>query len=316
MKKITLSLLITTAALLLLTACGPQSAEATPAPVNTEPQAIIAEGRLLPANTLDQSFSVPGTIAEVLIKDGDTVEPGQVLAHLESSPEASLALARAEQEALSARQALDTLKLNADLNLAQSQVALLAAQEALDDAQTRYNSDDSDQNQAELDAAAARLALAENLQTKLAAAAGIDPDAQAAAEARLTSASAALDSARAALDARELKAALAGKIVDLNLQAGQRVNAAAPVLTIADLSGWVVKTDNLTEVEVVNIAVGQKAQIVLDALPDVTLEGEVTSIATRYAEKRGDITYTITIQLTQTDPAMRWGMTAAVKFLP
>ena len=49
-------------------------------------------------------------------------------------------------------------------------------------------------------------------------------------------------------------------------------------MTVADFSSWVVKTDNLTEVDVVNVKVGQKVEIVLDALPDVTLTGEVTHI--------------------------------------
>ena len=85
---------------------------------------------------------------------------------------------------------------------------------------------------------------------------------------------------------------------------------------MADYSTWVVKTDNLTETDVVNLAVGQKVEVVLDALPEVTLSGEVTHINARFEEKRGDITYTVTILLSQTDPQMRWGMTAAVSFLP
>ena len=89
-----------------------------------------------------------------------------------------------------------------------------------------------------------------------------------------------------------------------------------PVMTLADYSAWLVKTDNLTELEVARISLGQKVQVALDALPEMTLEGEVTHINARYEEKRGDITYTVTIRLAQTDPQMRWGMTASVTFLP
>jgi hypothetical protein len=52
----------------------------------------------------------------------------------------------------------------------------------------------------------------------------------------------------------------------------------------------------------------------LDALPDVQLTGVVKSIAAKYVENRGDITYTVTITLTSKDPQMRWGMTAEVSF--
>ena len=54
--------------------------------------------------------------------------------------------------------------------------------------------------------------------------------------------------------------------------------------------------------------------VTLDALPDTELNGEILSIGQNYAENQGDIVYEVTILLTDTHPAMRWGMTAAVKF--
>ena len=87
-------------------------------------------------------------------------------------------------------------------------------------------------------------------------------------------------------------------------------------MALADFSSWVVKTDSLTELEVVNVSEGQSVQVILDALPDTVLKGTVTNINERFEEKRGDITYTVTVQLDETDPLMRWGMTAAVYFLP
>lgn len=314
MKTKFLPVIILTAAALLLAACSPKTAEPTVEPTDAAASVLIAEGRLLPVNALDQSFALPGLVAEVLVKDGDTVSAGQVLARLTDSPEARLALARAGQEVLAAQQALDGLKTAADLNLAQAAQARIAAQEALDDAQTDFDVNDSEENQANLDAAAASLKLAEDRLAQLQSGAGVDPDAQAAAEARLNAANAALTSAQAAVDALELKATLAGTVVEPFAQPGQRVSAGQPVLTVADFSSWVVKTDNLTEADVAAIALGQPVEIVLDALPEVTLTGEVTHISARYEEKRGDITYTVTVALTQTDANMRWGMTAAVRF--
>jgi hypothetical protein len=72
----------------------------------------------------------------------------------------------------------------------------------------------------------------------------------------------------------------------------------------------------LTEINVVIVQVGQKVEVVLDALPDKTFTGVVSDIDMLYQEKRGDTTYTATIVLDQRDPQMRWGMTAAVQFLP
>lgn len=316
MKKISFVWVGMAAAILVLSACSPKTAEPTAIPADTQPSFMVAEGQVLPAKSLDLSFSVPGQVAEVLVKDGESVKAGQVLARLEDSPEAQLALSRAQQESLAAQQTLDDLKASADLSLAQGQLAVFAAQEQNDTAQSRYDGNQSDENQAKLDEAAAKLKMAEDTLAKLKSGKGIHGDQLAAAEARLTSANAAVVSAQSAVDALELKASMDGTMVDINILAGQRVTPAQPVMTVADFSSWVVKTDNLTEVEVISIKEGQKVKINLDALPDVTLNGEVTHINTRFEEKRGDITYTVTVALKQTDERMRWGMTAAVQFVP
>ncbi len=144
-----------------------------------------------------------------------------------------------------------------------------------------------------------------------------DPDVDdvALANAQLETAEASLESARAFENAAVLKANMGGTIVDLDLQVGQKVTPGIAVGSIADFSFWVVKTENLTETEVVNIAVGAPVEITLDAIPGVSLTGEVAHINARYEEKRGDIIYTVTINLTQTDPRMLWGMTAAARFI-
>lgn len=316
MKKYTLPLLLLLVAAIFVSGCSAEAAEVTAEPTTTQPNPLIAEGRLMPVNALDQSFSLPGQIAEVLVQDGETVQAGQVLARLNDSPEAALALRRAQQEALAAQQALDALRTTADVNLAQARVAVFAAQTQLETAQEAYDTDATDENQALLDQAAALLAQAEANLAELEANDGIDPDLLAAATARLSAAEASAVSAQAALDALLLKSTLAGAVVDLSLQPGQRVPAGQPVITIADFSTWVVETQNLTEIELVNVAVGQQVELVLDALPEVTLRGDVTHINARYTEARGDITYTATILLSETDARMRWGMTAAVQFLP
>jgi multidrug resistance efflux pump len=85
-------------------------------------------------------------------------------------------------------------------------------------------------------------------------------------------------------------------------------------VTIADFSHWVVNTTDLTEIDVVQLAEGQPVTVTLDALPGVELKGTVQSIGQTYSENQGDVVYKVTTLLTDTDPAMRWGMTAAVVF--
>ncbi|MGZ6316771.1 MAG: HlyD family secretion protein [Anaerolineales bacterium] len=120
--------------------------------------------------------------------------------------------------------------------------------------------------------------------------------------------------ARAALASAELRAPFSGTITNMDLKAGQFTAAGTPIVTIGDFSSWVVKTTDLTEIDVVNIKEGEPVTMTLDAIPGATLKGTVLSIAENYTERQGDIVYKVTILLSDTNPAMRWGMTAKVNF--
>lgn len=123
-----------------------------------------------------------------------------------------------------------------------------------------------------------------------------------------------MKAAQANLDNLELKSTIDGTIVDLNLKVGEDVSPAKPVIRISDLSKLYVETDDLTEIEVVNIKIGQKVGIVADALPSVEMTGVVEEINQVYEEKRGDITYTVRILVDNPDPLLRWGMTVVTTF--
>jgi multidrug resistance efflux pump len=134
------------------------------------------------------------------------------------------------------------------------------------------------------------------------------------AEARLASAKQALIAAQSTLSDLDLIATIDGIVVDLNLTPGEQVSPGRPVVTLADFSQWYVETDNLTEIEVVDISLGQAVTIVPDSLPEITLNGKVESIKDKFVEKRGDVTYTTRIILDEIDPRLRWGMTVVVTF--
>lgn len=136
----------------------------------------------------------------------------------------------------------------------------------------------------------------------------------ATAQSRIEAAQAAIAAAAAALADLDLIATIDGTIVDMNLIEGQRVNPAQEVIQIADFSQWYVETDNLTEIEVIDISPGDAATITPDALPDYSMKGVVESISNVYQEKRGDVTYTARIRVDEVDPRLRWGMTVAVVF--
>lgn len=317
MKRLPLLIIIAAIAIVSLTACSTTNPETatTPEPVTTNVP-TIAEGQLLPVNWLDQSFTLPGTVESILVSNGEQVKAGQPLVALVKSPEALLAVTRSEQEVLAAQQALDSLLARAEFALAQTELKVLNARYALEGKQSDFDTNASDENRIELDIAAATLALAEEELGRVESGNGIDTDLLAAAEARLASAKAALASAQALRDVTLLTANLDGSVIDFDLQPGQQLAAGTTVITIADLSRWVIKTDNLTEFQVSSLATGDQVEVVLDALPGVKFTGEIMRINARFVEKRGDITYTVTIALNENDPAIRWGMTAAVYFKP
>ena len=316
MKKILITVGIVIIGIFSLTACAAESKETSAAPETDVPSAAIAEGRLLPVNWLDQSFTQAGKVADVKVNDGEIVKEGDLVASLEPSADAVLALARAEEELLTAQQALDVLKANADLSLAQAELDVINAQDAYDTAQAAFDGDTTDENKAERDAASAAFSLAQDALARIREGGGVDPVKLDVAEARLASAKAGLECAEAWVAAHELTASLGGTVVDIAVQPGQMVSVGTPVMVVADISSWIVKTDNLSETQVAGVKVGDQVEVTLDALPGLSLSGEVTHINARYEEKRGDTTFTVTIRVNESDPEMRWGMTAAIYFEP
>jgi multidrug efflux pump subunit AcrA (membrane-fusion protein) len=143
---------------------------------------------------------------------------------------------------------------------------------------------------------------------------GPDPDDLASAEARIAAAEAGIKASEAALERLELKATIGGFVLEQDLIVGQSVSAGVPVMRIVDFSEMYVDTEDLTELEVVDIELGQTVIVRADALRDVELTGKVIKISNIFEEKRGDITYTVRILLDKLDPRLRWGMTVEVAF--
>jgi len=297
----------------IIGACSPNAADEQSTAVLAQP-AIIAEGRLLPVKALDHSFALGGQIAEINVASGDRVFKDQILASIQDSAELNAILAGAEREALAAQQALDDYVAAATENLAEAQIEAILARKRRTTALNNYNASGSTESQARLDEATGEMDRLQALFERIEANEGLDPDQMNTLEARVSSAKANVASAQEAVDALNLRAAMSGVVSDLNLTVGQQVSPGEVVLAVADFSEWIIETDNLTEFEVVEITEGQEVDVTLDALPDVHLKGEVVEINERFEEKRGDITYTVTILLKETDPLMRWGMTAAVNF--
>lgn len=95
-------------------------------------------GQVIAATERNIGFDESGTLAEVLVHVGDTVQAGQVLARLQtdkSEEEIALALADAKLNELLAQQELDDIYANSEMDAAQALLDIENADNALEDLQ-------------------------------------------------------------------------------------------------------------------------------------------------------------------------------------
>ena len=118
--------------------------------------------------------------------------------------------------------------------------------------------------------------------------------------------------AQEVLEDLELRAPFAGTVVAVDLKVGESVVPGLPVLTLADLSAWQVETIDLVEGDAALLALGMPATITLDAFPGERFTGMVREIALEGEDRRGDLTYTVTLDFDPGAAPVRWGMTAFV----
>jgi len=329
---------------LLFTACSApdNAATATPEAVPTvsADSTIIAEGRVEPVRYAEIAFNASGVVGDVLVEEGQSVKKGQPLIRLNES---DTNYAAAQLELANAQKALNDLQNTAGTDLAQAIIDLREAQEDYDDAgddlRELQNSQEIRQTEnrsvlvqtvrgpeyrrvtktfkgpapkdwiieAENDLALKKAELEAAQRTYDRMKDGIDAEQLAVLEAQL-------NAAKAGVAAFEVIAPFDCVVTNLNAKTGSSINAGETAVTVADFSSWLVKTTDLTEIDVVELAENGPVVVTLDALPDVELKGTILSIGQSYSENQGDVVYEITVLLTDTNPAMRWGMTAEVKF--
>ena len=143
--------------------------------------------------------------------------------------------------------------------------------------------------------------------------AGAPPEEIAAAEAQVAAARAAVSQAQAALEQTVVRAPFAGTVNALDAVAGEYVAPGRPLVKLGDAGGWLVETDNLSELDVVKLRPGDRVAVTLDAWPGQALGGTVQQIQPAGQIKRGAVTYKVTVALDPTDLPLYWGLTAAVR---
>jgi HlyD family secretion protein len=263
-------------------------------------------------------------IADAQVKaaqvDLDQAKNGTAQAADAATAQAQMSQAKAQLKALqdaydSITNGIDTLKQygRSGNTLArsaeQTRVQIAAAQAAYNAAQKQLALASTSKSD-DVGTAQARLNIARGQQK--AAQAQFDLVKAGSTQEQIDAAQARVAQVQAALDETTLVAPFDGTIAELTVNVGEMVGPGARVASLADLSQWQVETDDLSETDVVNVTPNAPATITVDALPGVSLSGQVKSIVPRSTVKRGDVTYTTDVTITDPDPRLKWGMTASV----
>jgi HlyD family secretion protein len=266
--------------------------EVTPASYRTIVQTVTATGVIDPQTQIKISSEVSGEIVYLGVKEGDVVTQGEVLVRINpSSMEAQVDQVRASISASQAREA-------------QAQATLIRAQADL--GRLKQLAEKKLSTAQEMDAAETQVRVASaELQ---------------AARFATQQARANLRQVQESVAKTTIVAPMSGVVTKLNSKLGEKVVGAiqmtgTEIMTIADLSVIEAVVD-VSESDVVQVSLGDKAEIELDAIPDHKYHGVVSAIAnspktTANGLQQDQITnFQVRLLVTDADSRFRPGMTA------
>jgi len=250
------------------------------------------ENAFVQADTTEVSPQIDGYVVEVLVRDNQRVEAGQVLIRLDDADakaalaqaEANLAAlqagvqnvdARAEQEqAVIASRAAAVTQAEAQADLARQQVARygrLAEQGWV--SQQRIETEQAGVRTAQASVAEARAALVAEQR-----AAGVLGSTRSQSVASVQQAQAVVDQARIALERTVIRAPVAGVVGARGVRVGQYVRPGGQILSIVPL-GETYVVANFKETQMDRLRLGQTVEISADAFPGQHLTGHIDSFA-------------------------------------
>lgn len=238
-------------------------------------------------NIVNISTKVPGQVEEVLVKEADYVEAGQIIARIDNAS-LQIQVEQAQANLASAQAKLASLQAgNRPQQVAQSRASVEQAAANLDNAKKNYEraaslydegamaaqQRDSAQTalkvaQAQYDAAAQGLSLVNEGAT--------EQDRQ-FAEAQVAQAAAALKNAQLQLNNSVIKAPISGTVAKASVDPGEMVSVGQTLFSITNpADAWVEA--NIEETEIGKVQIGQSVDFKVDAYPGKTFKGEVTEV--------------------------------------
>lgn len=246
---------------------------------------VETEDAYVKADILPVSAEVSGKVIEVIAQDNQRVAASELLFRLDPLPfEIELARARAQMDVV--RTEVQSLRAEYRETLLEATegreridflTKQLARQEFLKEkGMTRLDAyDEARQN---LQVARARLASVEEHANRVLANLSGDPNLAAERHPRYAAARAAYDAAAMDLQRTRVFAPMPGVVSNLKLQLGEHVEKGAPIFSLIK-GGPVWIEANFKETQLTRMRVGQPAQVIADAYPDVEWIAVVDTIA-------------------------------------
>lgn len=281
---------------------------------------ISASGSLVPGRSAGVYPPAAGTIAKVLVRDGDSVTKGQVLAELSKGPlQLALAQARAAHSAALAQldavnrgvpSGVDRNAANAALSAARSQVS--TANQNYADFKRAYDAATPEEQEGMLATlrtlrtartqADAALKAAKSGVNKLTVASRV-ATARTAAQQAVSAADSALEVAEANLDKAALKAPFAGTVSrPRTTEVGAGVTPGVAVFTVVDPAKMEFEA-LINQTDIAKVEIGQATAISLDAFAETGFTGTVTRIqAAPQTTATGSVAFAVTVAF---DPGER-----------
>ncbi|HUE98702.1 MAG TPA: efflux RND transporter periplasmic adaptor subunit, partial [Anaerolineales bacterium] len=130
----------------------------------------------------------------------------------------------------------------------------------------------------------------------------------------IAAAQARVDAAQATLNLARVIAPFAGTVTESYPLSGDQVSAGATAFRLDNLSSLLVDV-KVSEVDINSVSIGQPVALTFDAILGKAYHGEIVEVTQAGTVDQGVVNFTVTVELTDADPAVKPGMTAAVNIV-
>ncbi len=296
------------------------------------PVTIAANGTVQPERSVNVSPKTSGKLKELLVKEGDRVEQGQILAYMDDSNFQGQ-LTQARGQVASAQANLQRLQAgNRTQDVAQAQARVRDAQALVRKTEQTFQQNQQlfntgaiarrELNNSLADRDSAIAQLAQNKQALSLQQAGSRPEEIAEARAQVTTAEGSLQTVQTQIADTVIRAPFSGVVTKKFADPGAFVTpttsgsavSSATSSSILSLASNNQILANVAESNIAQIQLGQPVEIKVDAYPSKTFTGRVLQLATQSTTVQNVTSFEVKSSVADPAKLLRVGMSVDVNF--